>query len=123
MNNMTSILDSFICFSLFVVIQSLFINGVHYCFGGSCTNDISKGRVCVGNVFFLFAPEFFQANKEEVWARPIYSCPRCMSSFWSIVTFLPLVVYLFGFHWVELFAWVIDAVSLVSLNWIIYKKL
>lgn len=123
MEHILTILIYIISFCLFILLQSLVINGIYYCFGGSCTDDLKKGRICNGNIFFLINPEFFERNKSKIWSRNLYSCPRCMASTYSLITFFPLVIYLFGFHYIELFAWVIDAFSLTTLNYIIFKKL
>lgn len=123
MASISIILKYLISFSIFALLQSLCINGIYYCFGGNCTNDIQKGMVCVGNVFFLLAPEFFTKHKGEKWTLPLWGCIRCMSSVWGIITFLPLSVYLFGFHLVEIPIAIFDILILCTLNYIIYKLL
>lgn len=110
-------------FCLFIILQSLAINGIYYAFSGGCLNDIDKGKICKGNIFFLINPDFFDKNKDKEWARPIFSCVRCMASTYSIITYWPVVLYLFGFHWIEIFVWVFDVCILASLNWLIFRKL
>lgn len=110
-------------FCLFVILQALVINGIHYAFSGGCIPDIEKGKVCKGNILYLIRPAFFERNKDKNWSKPIFSCVRCMSSAYSIITYWPIVIYLFGFHYMEILIWLFDICILSSLNWIIYKKL
>ena len=110
-------------FCLFVVLQSFYINGVFELFRGKCTNDLAKGTVCDGNLGYKVFKKFIEKNKDKVWYLPIAGCVRCMSSCHSIYTFFPLVIYLFGFHWIEIFAWAFDAVILISVNAYLYKRL
>jgi hypothetical protein len=108
---------------VFMFIQSLFINGMYELFQGKCVQDMNKGRICDGNLMYKISPEFFERNKNKVWFRPLGSCVKCMSSLYSILTFWPLVLYVFGFHWIEIYAWVLDSVALISLNYWVFKKL
>lgn len=111
-------------FCLFTVIQALAINGIHYCFKGeSVKNDLTGKIVYSGNVFYSMAPKFFEKNKYKWWAKPLWKCVRCMASVYSIITFWPVIISIFGWHYEELFIWGLDAFVLVTLNWIIYKKL
>lgn len=110
-------------FCLFVVLQSLSINGFHYSMQGGCVNDLHKGKVCKGNALYMICPSFFESNKNKWWSAPLWSCIKCMSSFWGAVTFWPVVVYLFGFHWPEIGVFLFDIPILCSLNYYIYKKL
>lgn len=112
-----------ISFSIFVVLQSFAINGIFELCRGGCTNDIIKGKVCSGNLFYMISPSFFERNKNKKWAAPLFGCVRCMASTGSLITFFPTVIYLFGFHWEEIFIWAFDAFILVSLNFYVYKKL
>lgn len=117
------VLYCFLEFSLFVIIQALVINGIHFCFSFSCTDDIHQGIICKGNVFYKLAPKFFQANKGKTWTLPLYGCVRCMSSVWGTITYWPVAVYLFGFNGFEIFVWMVDILTLVSVTWVVYKKL
>jgi hypothetical protein len=110
-------------FAIFVVLQAFAINGIFELFRGACVNDMNEGRKCSGNLFYMIAPSFFEKHKNSKWSNPFYSCVKCMASFWSLVTFMPMVIYLFGFHLVEIFIWAFDAFILVALNYFIYKKL
>lgn len=110
-------------FAIFVVLQSLAINGIYELFRGACVNDIDKGKVCGGNLFYMIAPNFFEKNKNKEWSKPLYTCIKCMASFWGAVTFFPVAIYLFGFHWEQIFIWMFDAFILVALNYFIYKQL
>ena len=106
------LVDSLFGFMIFVILQSFFINGVHYSF--------SKG-----NVFYLMNPIFFEKHKEKRtwWSLPIWLCIRCMASVWGLATFWPVAIGYFGFNVVEIPICIFDVVVLVSLNWIVYKKL
>lgn len=112
-----------ISFSIFVVLQSLIINGIKTCFEGGCTNDIEKGKVCNGMIFYKLNSEFFEMNKDKWWAAPVFNCIKCMASFWGFITFWPIIIWLFGFHSIEILIFIFDIFILVSLNWWIYKKL
>jgi hypothetical protein len=68
-------------------------------------------------------PFFFERNKVKWWSSPLYSCIKCMSSVWGAITFWPIVVYLFRFHWIQIGIFLFDVPILCSLNYYIYKKL
>lgn len=119
----TELLIWMICFGLFMVIQAFIINGVYYCCQGKCVNELNKGKVCNGNVFYKMFPDFFEESKDKWWAYPLFQCVRCMASFHSLWTYWPCVVWLFGFQWWELYLWLIDMFVLVGLNYLIFKKL
>lgn len=112
-----------ICDLLFVLMQSFAINGVYELFRGKKMNDITKGIYYSGNLFYMVAPKFFEENKDKKWAAPLYGCVKCMSSVWSAIFFFPAVIYLFGFHYCEIFVWAFNAFILVVLNYAIYKRL
>ena len=110
-------------FILFMVIQSIFINGINELFKGACINDINKGKICKGNIGYMLAPKWFEQYKNTEWSKPLWSCVRCMASVYGSATYFPFVIRLFGFHVWELFIWIIDVCSLVYLNYYFYKKL
>jgi hypothetical protein len=116
---MSGILIEFI---LFMVVQSLFINGVHECFTGRCWQDVKDGYKCAGNVFYKINPKWFESAKGKWWADPLFNCVKCMSSLYGSLTFWPVVIYVYGFRWEEIFVWLIDIASLVYLNFFFYKK-
>jgi len=116
-------LNILIEFILFMVVQALFINGVNECFKGKCWEDLNTGRKCDGNIFYKLNPEWFEKAKEKWWSKPIFSCVKCQSSLYGTITFWPVVVRVYGFHWEEIFVWVVDMFCLVYLNYYIYKKL
>jgi|GEM_PF-2234799 len=112
-----------IAFSFFVVLQSLVINGIHDSCRGQKLVDGVTGKVDYqGMIFYELAPKFFEKYKTKKWSRPIWSCVKCMSSVWGAITFLPLIIWLFGWHWIELFILCMDIFILVYLNWFFYKK-
>jgi hypothetical protein len=97
-------------FSIFLVLQALFINGVKYCFEKD-------------NVFYKIAPGFFERNKGKVWTMNLWGCVRCMSSVWGAITFWTGVLVYHGWHWQEIPLFFFDLGILIPLNWIIYKKM
>lgn len=60
------------------------------------------------------------------WVRmPIAQCIKCMASFWSLIlTYFPPMFYFIGFeHWVTIvLLWPMNVLSLVYVNYLIYKK-
>lgn len=104
-------------FAIFVLLQAAFINGMY---------DFMKGYMdsgkAHGNLGYLLFHEFIEKHDDKVWAKPIFSCVKCMSSFWGAVTFFPPVIMLFGFHWNELIIFFYDVIILVFLNFFLFKK-
>lgn len=75
---------------------------------------------CVNKITFYKFDEKYVYSK---WLRkPIIQCIKCMSSFWGILTFWPVVLFLFGFNWLEIPVFFADMFSLTYINWILYKK-
>ncbi len=101
---------------LFLIVQAWVINGVHISFKGY--KDLVTGKH-KGNIFYLMLA--YKWSGEEWWQKPLYSCPKCMASFWGFVTFWPTVLYIFGFHWIEIPIFVADVFALAFLNWFFYK--
>ena len=113
-----------ISFGLFLVLQSLVINGIHECFRGEKLVDGISGKVDYqGMILYMIAPKIIEKYKRKFFSKNLYSCVKCMSSTYGAITFWPLVIYLFKWHWVEVPIFIFDVFSLVSLNWYIYKKL
>lgn len=110
-------------FALFLVFQSLFIIGLNHCFKGNKSVDgLTQKEHYTGMVFYMVAPKFFEKAKYKEWSKPVFSCYRCMSSLWGLVTFWTTALLFIGFHWflVPMSIW--DVFALVSLNGYIYKK-
>ena len=103
-------MEIFICFVIFIFVQSIFINGVKSCF--------DKGMIFEKAGIWLE-----QAIKNEWVKKPVFKCVKCMASVYGAATFWPLVLYLFGFSIIEIYVFIIDVFSLVVLNFWIYKKL
>lgn len=76
--------------------------------------------------YFPDGAQFFKSHdyyKYSKWLRkPIIQCIKCMSSFWGSLTFWPIVLFIFGFHWLEIPIFFADMFSLTYLNWILYKR-
>jgi hypothetical protein len=96
-------------FILFVFIQSIFINGVNQTF----KEDM---------IFYKLGKWLDGVIKYDWIKLPLWKCVRCMSSFYGIITFLPLVIFIYGFHWIEFPILAVDIFSLVTVNYYIYKK-
>lgn len=111
-------------FSVFVVLQALAINGVKEALTGSALrDDINKKTNYQGNIFYMIAPRFFEKYKHRYWSRPLWSCIRCMASFYGALTYWPVVVLVFGFHWIEALVFVWDVFILTTLNYWVYKRI
>lgn len=111
-------------FLLMAFIQSLIINGVHECFQGEAIRDDLKGKTFYqGMIFYMIAPKFFEKHKYKFWAKCFYTCIKCMASVYGALTYFPLVIWLFGFQWCQVPLFFVDALVLVVLNWLIYKRI
>ena len=111
-----------IAFFIFAVLQALAINGIHESMRGSCLDDIQRGRICKGNILYPFKRKL-EEYISDYWMNPLGNCVRCMSSLYGGITFWGTVIPIFGFHWIEVWIFVLDVFILVSLNYWIYKKL
>ncbi len=116
-------LHTLIEFCILIILQALLINGVHECCRGACVEDIHKGRVCSGNIFYMLNPEWFEINKHKNWAKPVFACTKCQSSLWCTITFWPYAVSVYGFHYAEILVWGLDMFATLPVAWLIYKKL
>lgn len=96
---------------------------MYECFRGACVKDIEKGEICKGNIFYPIATLIDRKIKNEWIKQPLFKCPKCMASCYGTITFWGTIFPIFGFHPFEIWVWVWDIIILVSLNWIIYKKL
>lgn len=113
-----------VCFLIFVVLQSMAINGLHECFKGSKLVDGVSLKVDYhGMIFYMIAPKFFEKVKHRTWVKPLWGCVKCMSSFWGAITFWSIVLPVFGFHPIEILVFVFDAFILVYLNYFFYKRI
>lgn len=97
-------------FSLFVVLQSFFINGVKYCFEKD-------------GIFYKISPTFFERVKDKVWTQNLWRCVKCMSLPYSMLTFWPAILLRYGYHGSEILLWIFDVFILIPLNFQIYKKM
>lgn len=95
-----------ISFLGFVLLQSLFINGVHFCF--------EKGNI--------FHNQFLERNKNKTWSKPLWTCVRCMSSIWGTISYWSVVYPLYGISYFSVLIWIFDMGILISVNWLVYKK-
>lgn len=118
----TDITIALVGFLVFIFLQALFINGLNECFKGGVVNDMNKGKIYSGMIFYMMAPEFFQNNKHKAWAKPVYACVRCMSSVWGSITFFSAFVPVFGFHLWEIPVLIADVFILVYVTFFLYQK-
>lgn len=118
-----NVLAYLICFSIFVVLQALFINGVYETFRGEKLVDGLSGKVDYqGMIFYMMAPKFFEKYKYREWAKPFWRCVKCMSSIWGGLTYWSVVLSIFGFHWIEILGFIFDVFILVYLNFYFFKR-
>ena len=113
-----------IAFFIFLILQSLAINGWHECFTGQKLEDSVTGKIDYqGMIGYMIAPKWIEMNKKKVWLKPIIGCIKCESSVIGGITFWGTVVPILGFHAIEILAFIFDVFILVSLNWFIFKRL
>lgn len=117
-----TILIYLVSFGVFIILQSLFINGVYDSFKGKELQNDINGKKWEGNI--LYPVRRFLSNYiNEFYSRPVYGCVRCMSSVWGAITYFPFVIYTFGFKWVELPIYIFDVGILSYVNFYFYKKI
>lgn len=118
-----SVIEILIALSIFMVLQSLAINGIYECFKGS-RHIADNGTVTYnGMVFYKIAPKFFEKYRHRWWSKPLWSCIKCMASVYGALTYWPMVIWLFGFHPMEIAVYIVDVFILVYLNAFFYNKL
>lgn len=120
-----NILEYMVAFSLFCLLQAFAINGLFYAFKWETKNKTNGDIEISGNLLFPVA-KWVGTRKSKFWkliSRPFSQCIRCAASLWGAVTFFPIVIWVFGFEWWEFGVYVFDVLILVSLNWLVYKKL
>lgn len=118
------VLEYLICFSIFVVLQALAINGIYEAFRGNRFEDgVTKKVQYTGMVFYMMAPAFFERNKNKNWSKPFYSCIKCMASVYGAITFWSVVLSIFGFHVIEILIFIFDVCILCYLNFYFYKRI
>lgn len=121
---MIGVLYYLIGFSIFVVLQAMCINGIKECFTGNKVVNETTGEVSYeGMIFYKIAPKFFEKHRHKEWSRPFFSCIKCMSSVYGSITFWTVVIYLFGFHPIEIMIYLFDISILVFLNFYLYKRI
>lgn len=108
-------------FLLLLVLQAWVINGVHDSFSGKWKLDDGK-IVKEGMIFYPLAYWLDNRIKNEWIKKPLWKCVKCMASVWGALTFWPVVLFVFGFHFFELYIFVCDVFALVYLNYFFYKR-
>lgn len=120
-----NLLINLIIFLLFILLQSLFINGLHYCFKFNIERN-PDGSIKKINGNILFPISYWIGNKKgKFWdfiSKPIFECVRCMSSVYGTLSFWVFYLLAYDFYWQLFLLWLFDIVILVCLNWLIYKK-
>src|SRR5271170_5759462 len=100
--NISDIVLYLIGFSIFVVLQALAINGVKEGLSGSAIKDDLSGKVSYqGNILYMLAPKFLEKHKYKYWSKNLWTCIKCMASAYGALTYWPVILFVFGFNWVE----------------------
>lgn len=95
-------------FLIFVILQGLAINGFQ--------QAMDEGMILNGYKNWL--------KKRKPWVGKIGGlCIKCSASIGSIITFWPTVLHFYGWNPFEILVWLFDALALISINWIIFKRL
>lgn len=102
-------LQYIIAFSIFVVLQSIAINGIYE-------------SMRQGNLLYPFK-NWLSKYVSNHWMKPLGDCIRCMSTVYGGITFWGTVLPVFGFCYFEIWVFIIDVFILCSLNYYFYKKL
>lgn len=110
-------LDFIFQFSLFLLLQAVFINGVHISFKGYLDE---KGKPH-GNILYLLIAWRFDGSDHWVF-KPLWSCIKCMSSFWGAVSYWPVALTVSCFTWNTVGLFLFDVFCLTYLNFYLYKK-
>jgi len=99
-----------ISFFIFLVLQAIFINGLH---------------IAMGEGYPLhFIKKAFSTSKNEWLKKSVGgSCIKCMGSSWGIATFSLTFIYLFGLKLEVIPLAIFDAIALIYLNYSLYKEL
>ncbi len=86
--------------------------------------------IAINGVWVLFNEDGMIFNKwydsvkgsiPTVIKKPIFSCIRCMGSFWGGLTYIPVFFYC-GVNFYTLFFLILDILCLVYLNFYWFKK-
>lgn len=93
---------------IFVLFQGLAINGFQ--------QAMEEGMI-------LNAYRKWLKKKKSWIGKPLGLCIKCSASVGSILTFWPSILFMYGWHPFEIFAWGFDAFILISVNWMIFKKM
>lgn len=102
-----NIVVGIICFLLFVVVQSVTINGI-------------KGTFEEGMIF----EKYGKWVKSLGWiGKPLGSCIKCMGASFGGLLFWPTVIWLFDFQMWQVPVFVADVFCVSILSWYFYKKL
>lgn len=110
-----------ISFFLFVLLQSIFINGVYISFQGN--DEIVDGKLKMKGMILYPIGRWLKLNiKNDFFLKPLFICIKCMASFYGTITFWPIVIYIYGFNLVEIYFFVLDIFCLVYMNFLLYKK-
>lgn len=93
---------------IFVLFQGLAINGFQ--------QAMDEGMI-------LYPYKKWLQRQKKWIGKPMGLCIKCSASIGGTVTFWPTVLYNYGWHSFEIFSWIFDIFVLVSVNWIIFKKM
>ena len=108
-------IEYIVTFLIFVLLQSWFINGLHNAFKGKIVDGVIEGEI----LFKLVVYRFYYST---AWWKPaVFTCVKCMASFWGAITFWSAVLIGYGFHWQELPLFLFDVCIISYLNYFFYK--
>jgi hypothetical protein len=70
--------------------------------------------------FYLLMKQYVRSK----WVRkPVLGCPKCMASYWSLITYWIPVLLIFGFDWWEVIVWGPNVVVVSYFAYWLYKKI
>ncbi len=93
---------------IFVFLQGLFVNGIQLA--------MEDGKILAGYKRWL--------KEQKKWiGQPMGLCVVCSASVGATVTFWPAVIFFYGWHPAEVFAWLMNIPILAVVNFWIFKKM
>lgn len=102
------LLAKVLSFGVFVILQAIFCNGFY--------ESMNEEMILNGYKKWL--------KKRKMWiGKPLGLCVQCSSSALGAITFWPVCLMAFGFHWQEVPLFLYDIFILVYLNFYFFKKL
>ena len=106
-------------FLLLLIINSLFIVGLHH----ATTYELTRfGDVLKTESRLLWPLRYYAEQYLTTWIyKPLIGCVACMASFWGTIFFV--VQYLDVWTWTTWFNWIIYIFALSATNQVINKQI